>query len=112
MDIRVSILKCMIFNGGRKSSKQISFSSNVRSLPGKWNGFPNLIDNLNFNEFQFTGIALTEIWNVPPNFSFNLPGYSPLTYSIRDKSGQNGNAGGGVGMWIDSSYNFEVIDKL
>ena len=23
-----------------------------------------------------------------------------------------GNAGGGVGMWIDSSYNFEVIDKL
>ena len=94
----MSILKCMIFNGGRKSSKQISFSSNVRSLPGKWNGFPNLIDNLNFNEFQFTGIALTEIWNVPPNFSFNLPGYSPLIYSIRDKSGQNGNAGGGVGM--------------
>ena len=32
--------------------KQISFfSSNIRSLPGKWNEFPKLIDSLNFNQF-------------------------------------------------------------
>ena len=93
--------------------KQISFfSSNIRSLPGKWNEFPLLIQSLNHNNFKFTVVGLTEIWNVPPNFNFNLPGYSPLIFSIRNKSGLNNNAGGGVGMWIDSSYNFEVIDKL
>ena len=39
-------------------------------------------------------------------------GYSPLIFSIRNKSRLNSNSGGGVGMWIDSSYSYEVIEKL
>ena len=36
-----------------------------------------------------------------------------MTYfSIRDKSGLNGNSGGGVGLWVDSNYEFEPIKKL
>ena len=62
------------------------FSMNIRSLPGKWNEFPHLVDSLNKNEFKFTVISMTEIWNIPPNVIYELPGYSPLHFSIRDKT--------------------------
>ena len=93
--------------------KQISFFSlNIHSLPGKWNELQNMMNSLHTDKFKFTVISLTEIWNIPPAVNFNLPGYSPLHFSIRDTTGLNGNAGGGVGMWIDSKYSFEPIQKL
>ena len=76
-------------------NKQISFFSfNIRSLPGKWTEFKNTLNSLHTDKFKFTVISLTEIWNVPPAFNFNLPGYSPLHFSIRYSSGLNSNAGG------------------
>ena len=60
-------------------NKQISFfSHNVRSLPGKWFEFADLIQALNTDTFKFTVISVTELWNVPPEVNFQLPGYSPL----------------------------------
>ena len=42
-----------------------------------------------------------------------MPGYSSLHYTIRDKLGLRCNAGGGVGLWVDSSYSFEpIIDHI
>ena len=93
--------------------KQISFySHNVRSLTGKFNEFTELIQSLNNNKFKFTVISITELWNVPSDIQYTLPGYSPLHFSIRDKTQLNNNAGGGVGLWVDSNYSYEPIDKL
>ena len=93
--------------------KQISFfSQNVCSLPGEWGAFSDQIQLLNKNKFKFTVIAISELWNVPPDVQYQLPGYSSLHFTIRDKSGLKSNAGGGVGLWVDSRYSFEPIAKL
>ena len=95
------------------TDQQISFfSQNICSLPGKWNSLYDFIQQINSNKFKFSVIALTEIWNVPPDISYSLPGYSTLNYNIRDKTGLNGNKGGGIGMWVDEKYTFEHIPKL
>ena len=97
----------------QNTEKQISFySQNICSLPGKWNNFYDLIQQLNSNKFKFSVIALTEIWNVPPDITYSIPGYSSLNFNIRDKSGLNGNTGGGVGLWVNENYSFESLPKL
>ena len=97
----------------RKISRQISFFSlNIRSLPNKFAEFQNMLQSLNKDNFKFTVLALNEIWNVPKNISFDIPGYSPLHYNIRDKTGQNSKAGGGVGLWVDSNFSFEPIKEI
>ena len=51
--------------------KQISFlSQNIRSLPGKWTEFSQLISEVNNGSFHFSVIALQEIWNVPKGTSY------------------------------------------
>ena len=70
------------------------------------------MQSLNTESFKFTVISVTELWNVPPEVVYQLPGYSPLHFTIRDKSGLNMNSGGGVGLWVDSNYSFEPIEKI
>ena len=41
-----------------------------------------------------------------------LPGYKPLEYRIRDPSGRSGNAGGGVGVWVDNDLDCEILEDL
>ena len=89
-----------------------SFSLNIRSLPGKWSEFRDYIVDLSSNGFKFSVIALQEVWNVPRGVSYELEGYKPLEYRIRDPSGLNNNAGGGVGIWVDSDLEYEIIDNL
>lgn len=97
----------------RSADKQISFfSQNVRSLPGKWFDFANQMQSLNTESFKCTVISVTELWNVPPDVVYQLPGYSPFHFTIRDNSGLNMNSGGGVGLWVDSNYSFEPIEKI
>ena len=61
--------------------KQVSFlSQNIRSLPGKWTEFSQLISEVNNGSFHFSVIALQEIWNVPKGTSYNLPGYKPFHF--------------------------------
>ena len=87
------------------------YSHNIRSLPNKWSEFTKNISSLGGDQdFGFSAVALQEIWNVPINSSFNLPGYHPLIYAIRDKSRINSNAGGGVGLYIKQKFKFELID--
>ena len=94
-------------------SKQMSFlSQNIRSLPGKWSEFGQFISDLNKDQFKFSVIALQEIWNVPKGINFIIPGYKPLHYTIRDSTGLNNNAGGGVGLFVDENYDFEPIPKI
>ena len=61
------------------------FSYNIRSLGGSWNDFQDLLANLHStNKFRFTVIGLQEVWNVPPNFNYELNGYKKFEYKIRN----------------------------
>ena len=61
-------------------NKQISFfAQNIRSLPGKWTEFSDMIDSLNSGQFKFTVVSVTEVWNIPPNVQYALNGYRPLS---------------------------------
>ena len=62
--------------------------------------------------FKFSIIALQEIWNIPKNVNFSLPGYHDLCFKICDESGLNSSAGDGVTIWVDSSYDYEFLDDL
>lgn len=82
-------------------------------MTGSWNDFRDLMSTLHTNnKFRFTVIGLQEIWNVPPNFNYELNGYKKFEFKIRDSTGLNSNAGGGVGLWVDSDFEYEVLNDL
>ena len=87
-------------------------SLNIQSMPGKFIEFKNFLSSTNMNSFKPAIIALQEIWNKPNYEDYNLPDYHPFHFTIRDKTGLNSNAGGGVGLWVQKSYTFESIDSL
>ena len=96
----------------KESHKFSTLSYNVRSLPGKWNEFKDFISSVNHDKFKFSVVAVQEVWNVPPGVNYDLEGYKPFEYKIRNPSGRTGNAGGGVGIWVDSDLEYEVIEDL
>ena len=55
----------------RISCKFSTYSHNIRSLPGKWSEFGNLIKSLNSNNFKFSIIAIQELWSIPTGTSAN-----------------------------------------
>ena len=87
-------------------------SLNIRSLPNKWSHFEDFVSNVNSTKFKLSVIGLSEIWNIPFNLNFKLPGYKPLVYKIRDSLGVNNNAGGGVGLFVDDNFEFEVLENI
>ena len=97
----------------KNNTKQIStFSQNIRSLPGKWDEFSQQIKDLNHDKFKFTVIGIQEVWNVPEGVHYNLEGYKPFHFTIRDPTGRNSNAGGGIGLWVDDNYDFEPLSNI
>ena len=51
---------------------------------------------------------LQEVWSVGRDYS--LPGYHSLEYNTRDKNKTlNSNCGGGVGMYISNSLDYEIL---
>ena len=86
-------------------------SLNIRSLPGKWLDFNQFLAS-SFGNYKPSVICLQEIWNIPTYADFSLEDYHPLIYNTRDVTGLNGNAGGGVGMFIHNSFNFEPLLEL
>ena len=58
----------------------------------------------------FSVIALQEIWSISK--MYNLPGYSNLIYKTRDMdTGPNPNCGGGVGYFIQSNLQYEILEE-
>ena len=86
-------------------------SLNIRSLPGKFEELKNFLDS-SFGFFKPSVICIQEVWNKPIYEDFHLENYHNLQYKIRDMSGLNSNAGGGVGIYIHNSYTFEHIPEL
>ena len=89
-----------------KSSFSV-FSQNIRSLTNKFDDLQVYLSRA--GEFQFTVVALQEIWSVGRDF--DLPGYQVLEYNTRDKGQllRNANCGGGVGLFIKSGLNYELL---
>ena len=81
-------------------------SQNIRSLGGKFDQFSEYIGS--FKSSKVTAIALQEVWSV--GRIYDLPGYHQLQYNTRDKGKTlNSNCGGGVGIYICESLDFEIL---
>ena len=86
--------------------KFTAISQNVRSLGGKFDLICEYLGRQRGS--KLTCIALQEIWSISRNY--DLPGYHPLVYNTRDKNKTlNSNCGGGVGFYISSTSDFEIV---
>ena len=92
---------------GQAKGKFTVLSQNVRSLGGKFDLIKEYIGRQ--KETKITCIALQEIWSIGRNY--DLPGYHPLEYNSRDKNKTlNSNCGGGVGLFISNSVDYEILE--
>ena len=57
------------------------------------NELGNFLHNL-YDSISADCLTLQEIWNVPKGVQYDINGYHPLLYKIRDNSGLNSKAGG------------------
>ena len=83
------------------------YSHNVRSINGHWD---DILDSINENQpLKFSVLAFQEIWSVQR--AYEIPGYHKLEYITRDKDGApNPNCGGGVGLFVDQKYDYEILN--
>ena len=81
-------------------------SQNIRSLGGKFDNFREYIAS--FRSLKVSVVALQEVWSV--GRIYDLPGYHPIEFNTRDKSRTlNSNCGGGVGIYISDSLDYEIL---
>ena len=81
-------------------------SQNVRSIGGKFDQLKEYVGRYTKN--KITCIMLQEVWSV--GRVYNLPGYHNLEYNTRDKNQTvNSNCGGGVGIYVSNSLDYEVL---
>ena len=90
-----------------KTDNFSSYSHNVRSLSGHFDDLVDLLDQA--KPHKFSVIALQEVWSI--NREYNIPTYHKLEYCTRDMSEPlpNPNCGGGVGLFIDSKFSYEIL---
>ena len=84
------------------------YSHNVRSLAGHFDDLLDLLDQA--KPHTFSVIALQEIWSISRKYS--IPSYHGLEYCTRDMNQPlpNPNCGGGVGLFIDSKFEYELLE--
>ena len=85
-----------------------SYSHNVRSLAGHFDGLIDILDLA--KPHKFSVIALQEIWSISREYS--IPSYNKLEYRTRDmdKPLPNPNCGGSVGLFIDKKFSYEILE--
>ena len=92
------------FFSNLKHSDYLSFFNlNVQSLPAKFNELKDLLFSLKLN---FDVICLQEIWQIPDDELFKLPGYKFI-----HKSRDNNVQGGGIGIYVKEEYSFRIIPE-
>ena len=88
------------------------FSINCRSLKANWNGLVSLLSDIGMAS-DFDIIGLTETFNIPRDFTYQLDGYHELKkknlYNIRD---ENDDGHGGVGLFINSNFQYNIRTDL
>ena len=90
-------------------SKSFSiFSHNIRSLSGHFESLKDCIYSM--LPATFSIIALQEVWSIYK--TFELTGYSNIIFKTRDMNKErNPNCGGGVGFFVNSKLEFEVLEE-
>ena len=90
-------------------SKSFSiFSHNIRSLSGHFESLKDCIYSM--LPATFSIIALQEVWSICK--TFELTGYSDIIFKTRDMNKErNPNCGGGVGFFVSSKLEFEVLEE-
>ena len=83
-------------------------SINIQSLHAKFIDFTALISSFLSSNCAPDVICLQEIWRIPGSEFFNLEGYHPLEFSLRQLDTQ----GGGVGIFVKKELNFSLNSKL
>ena len=85
-----------------------SYSHNVRSLTGHFDGLIDLLDEA--KPHTFSVIALQEVWSI--SREFKIPSYHRLEFCTRDMNQPipNPNCGGGVGLFVHSKFSYEVLN--
>jgi hypothetical protein len=83
-------------------------SLNIQSLPAKFNEFKSFITQLQISNKAPDVICLQELWQFPNDVNFNIPGYHPLIYKLR----QNGVQGGGVGIYVKNVFKFTILQDV
>ena len=96
------------------SNSFTTLSLNIRSLTGKLTEFKDFISELHQDNFKINVVGLQELWNIPPNLNTNINGFHPLVCKLRNGScsTSRNNIGGGVGFYISTDLDFEIIDNL
>ena len=86
-------------------------SINIRSLANKWHEFKQFLTS-SFGNYKPSVICFQETWNISSFDDFSLEDYHPLFYMTRDPSGLNNNCGGGIGILVHNSLEFEPLHDL
>ena len=86
-------------------------SINIRSLANKWHEFKQFITS-SFGNYKPSVICFQEIWNISTFDNYSLEDYHPLFYMTRDPNGLNNNCGGGIGILVHNSLEFEPLHEL
>ena len=83
----------------KKTCKHLlsAFSLNCRSLSANWDSYNELLANINSSKFAFDLLGISELFNLPPDLSFELEGYHDIICKNRDP---NDSVRGGVGLYI------------
>jgi len=90
-----------------------AISLNIRSLPGKWDKFLDLLLDLNQGESKFDIICMQEVWSIPKYFKTNIPGYKPIVHKLRNqRDNLSSIVGGGVACWVKNEHDFEVLENI
>ena len=85
-----------------------SYSHNVRSLAGHFDDLLDLLDQA--KPHKFSVVALQEVWSI--SREYRIPSYHKLEYCTRDMNQPlpNPNCGGGVGLFIDSKFEYKMLN--
>jgi len=79
-------------------------SLNIQSLSSKYDAFKTFIYKLINSGCGPDVICIQETWQINSETEFNIEGYQPLVYKIRD----GGVQGGGVGIFVKNGLSFKI----
>jgi exonuclease III len=85
--------------------KNLSLMSiNIQSLNAKFSDLCLMISLMNQSNCSPDIICIQELWLIPDNVNYILPGYHPLVCTLRNSA-----QGGGVGIYVKSCFKFSLM---
>jgi Endonuclease/Exonuclease/phosphatase family len=93
------------FHATFSNCKNLSLMSiNIQSLNSKYQDLCLMINLMNLNNCSPDIICVQELWYIPDNVNYVLPGYHPLVCTLRSSA-----QGGGVGIFVKLCFKFSLL---